>query len=100
MIHSYFKGIIAYLLDCAIWFAAAIFEKPNVSMVTSDLSIHYLRPAMKTNLRAIGQVIKRGQSNTVAEAKVYDSQNKLVAHAVGTIFMMRGFDVALKKSKL
>jgi len=81
-------GIYATLLDTATWFTAAAAQESARWITTSDLTIHYLRPAQKTALRCVGSIIKAGKRQTVAEAHLYDGDGNLVGHAVGTFVLL------------
>ena len=81
-------GIYATLLDTATWFTAAAAQESACWITTSDLTIHYLRPAQKTALRSVGRIIKAGKRQTVAEAHLYDGEGQLVGHAVGTFVIL------------
>lgn len=77
-------GVYATLLDTAGWFTAAAAHEASHWIATSELSIHFLLPAEGTSLRAMGRLIKTGQRQDVAEAHLYDEDDRLIGHAVGT----------------
>eukprot|EP01097_Dermamoeba_algensis_P009974 TRINITY_DN7194_c0_g1_i1.p1 TRINITY_DN7194_c0_g1~~TRINITY_DN7194_c0_g1_i1.p1 ORF type:complete len:191 (-),score=28.94 TRINITY_DN7194_c0_g1_i1:71-619(-) len=85
-------GILATLLDSVMWFTAAHsfaskFSVPVsslTSLFTSNLSVYYLRPAFKTNLKADTRVIKTGSSLQVIEGRIWDENNSLIAHGLAT----------------
>lgn len=84
-------GVCATMLDTAGWFTAAGSRERNqveLGIVTSELSIHYLKPAVGTSLRAVGQIIKSGKRQDIVEMHVYDAQDQLVGHAVGTFVVI------------
>ena len=84
-------GVYATMLDTAGWFTAAGAregKRGELGIVTSELSIHYLKPAVGTSLRAVGQVIKSGKRQDIVEMHVYDGQDQLVGHAVGTFVVI------------
>ena len=80
-------GVYATILDTAGWFTAAG-ARDEIGIVTSELSIHYLKPAVGTSLRAVGQIIKSGKRQDIVEMHVYDEQEQLVGHAVGTFVVI------------
>lgn len=75
-------GILAALVDLtADW---ALVSKTGRGVPTIDLRVDYHRPAGKgSNLRAVGKVIKFGSQVSVAEAQVFDADDKLVASGRG-----------------
>jgi uncharacterized protein (TIGR00369 family) len=77
-------GVYATMLDVAGWFAAVAAHDGSYWLATSELSVHFLRPAECTSLRAVGRLIKRGRRQDVAEMHLYDGRGHLVGHAVGT----------------
>jgi uncharacterized protein (TIGR00369 family) len=81
-------GVYATMLDVAGWFAAAAAHDVDCWLATSELSVHFLRPAERTSLRAVGRVIKRGRRQDVAEMHLYDGEGRLVGHAVGTFVVL------------
>ena len=76
------------MLDTAAWFTAAAAHEESCWLVTSELSMHFLAPATRTALRAVGRMIKRGKRQDVAEAHLYDEQGLLVGHATGTFIIL------------
>lgn len=71
------------MLDDSAYFAAASLERKNF-LVTTQFSIHFVRPANRDRLRAVGTVLYRTQRITVAEAKAYDYKGRLVATGSGS----------------
>ncbi|MFC5727816.1 MULTISPECIES: PaaI family thioesterase [Nocardioides] len=51
-----------------------------------DLAVKFLRPitADSGRLRAVGTVLQRGRRTALAEARLYDGSDRLVAHATST----------------
>lgn len=76
-------GIVATMLDNAGWFTCALESETGI-VLTSDLSIHLLRPAVKAHLVARGELLKKGRRQSVAQMFCRDSDGTLIAHAVGT----------------
>lgn len=73
-------GILAALVDLtADW---ALVSSTGKGVPTIDLRVDYHRPA-KGDLRAVGQVIKFGKQFSVAEAQIFDGDDKLVASGRG-----------------
>ncbi|MCP4535687.1 MAG: PaaI family thioesterase [Chloroflexi bacterium] len=84
-------GVYATMLDTAGWFTSAGSREGNqgeLGVVTSELSIHFLKPAVRTSLRAVGQIIKSGKRQDIVEMHVYDEQDQLVGHAMGTFVVI------------
>jgi len=74
-------GILAALVDLtADW---ALVSKTGRGVPTIDLRVDYHRPAPPGDLRVTGKVIKFGSQFSVAEAQVFDIDNKLVASGRG-----------------
>ncbi|RLC75238.1 MAG: thioesterase [Chloroflexi bacterium] len=87
-------GIYATMLDTASWFTAAAAHDLSCWVATSELTIHFLRPVEHAPLRAIGVMVKSGKRQDVAEAHLYDGQNRLVGHAVGAFVVLPNVPVA------
>jgi uncharacterized protein (TIGR00369 family) len=81
-------GIIAILLDNAGWFTCAAAHEQDGWVATSEMSVHLLKPATKTDLKVVGQLLKKGKRQAVAEMKCYDDQDQLVAHGTGTFIYL------------
>lgn len=62
-------GVLAYLVDNTIAFAAGAVLGPNV--VTSGFTIDYLRPAVGARLRSHAQVVRAGSTQAVMRCEVY-----------------------------
>lgn len=80
-------GVYATMLDTAAWFTAAVREL-SCWVTTSELSVHFLEPAERTSLRAVGRLVKSGKRQDIAEAHLYDEQDRLIGHAVGTFVVL------------
>jgi uncharacterized protein (TIGR00369 family) len=75
-------GIAAALLDSAMACAVHTTLEPGVGLTTAQLNLHYLRsmqPGMG-RVRATGTVLHRGRKQATAEAKLVDSEGRLLAH--------------------
>jgi uncharacterized protein (TIGR00369 family) len=81
-------GVYATMLDNAGWFTAAATHDESYWVATSEMSIHFLLPTERTSLRAIGRLIKQGKRQDIAEMHLYDGQDRLVGHAVGTFIVL------------
>jgi uncharacterized protein (TIGR00369 family) len=81
-------GVYATMLDSAGWFTAAAAHDMSCWVATSEMSIHFLLPAEHTSLRAVGRLVKPGKRQDVAEMHLYDGQDRLVGHAVGTFILL------------
>ena len=87
-------GVYATLLDTAGWFTAAAARDVDCWLATAELSIHFLAPAERTSLRAVGRLIKQGKRQDVAEMRLYDGAGRLVGHATGTFIVLPGLPLA------
>jgi len=81
-------GVYATMLDSAGWFTAAAAHDMSCWVATSEMSIHFLLPAERTSLRSVGRLVKPGKRQDVAEMHLYDGQDRLVGHAVGTFILL------------
>ena len=79
-------GVLAYLADNALTFAGGAAMGANV--VTGEMKINYLRPALGDYLVARASCISNGRSISVARCEIYavaDGTEKLCAAAQGSI---------------
>ena len=81
-------GIYATLLDTAGWFTAAMAREETYWMVTSEMSIHFLKPATGRDLRATARVIKQGSRQDIVEMYIHDDAGDLAGHATGTFMVL------------
>jgi uncharacterized protein (TIGR00369 family) len=85
-IGSVHGGVFATLLDsaagCAVHSTLAVGE----GYTSLDLNVKFLRAVTVDSgrLRAVGTVLQRGRRTALAEAKLYDGQGRLVAHATSS----------------
>lgn len=85
--HGFAHGAIVGLMadNACAWAAASVVG----DVVTGNYTINFLAPAIGTQLRSRGQVIKAGKRQVVVSADVFaedaDGASKLVASAQGTI---------------
>ena len=87
-------GVFATMLDNAGWFTAALGRNDSCWVATSELSLHLLRRATATTLRAEAWYLKRGKRQDVLEMKLTDAAGELVAHATGTFITLPGVPIA------
>ena len=83
----YFK-----MLDDAAFFAANSLER-EVFVLTATFTIHLTRPVSSGNMRAVGKVVNRTESEFIAESIGYNSDGKEIARGSG-IFVRGKFKLA------
>lgn len=84
-------GIITSLLDAAAGHAALTKMPATSCMVTSELTVHFMRSAFKEegSLYCVGEVLSSGKKAIIAEACLYGrDRNVLLAKLVGTFFVL------------
>ncbi len=77
-------GILGALIDVAADFMVA--AKVGTPVPTVDLRVDYHRAAAPGDLKAIGRIVRLGSTNSVAEAHVYDDEDRLIASGRGVYF--------------
>jgi uncharacterized protein (TIGR00369 family) len=77
-------GAIASLIDTASAFAVLTQIDVEERVTTTDLTIHYLRPAITGRISATARIIRGGRRLFVLSVDVHDSADALVATAVTT----------------
>ena len=82
-------GVVASLIDTASAFAVVTQLEPNERVTTTDLTIHYLRPATAGRLTATARTVRAGRRLFVLSVEVIDAQQKLVATAVTTYIKLQ-----------
>ena len=75
-------GAVASLIDTAAAFAVLTQIEINERVSTTDLTIHYLRPANSGRLTASARIVRAGRRLIVVSVEVTNDQDILVATAV------------------
>jgi uncharacterized protein (TIGR00369 family) len=81
-------GIIMYSLDTASGIAVMTVN-PGVDQLTMEIKVNFLRPLEKGPFRAIGKVVKAGNSVVVAEGEIRDARGALCAKSLGSWYVIR-----------
>ncbi len=77
-------GALASLIDTATAFAILTLLEPEEKVTTVDLTISYLRPAIRGKLMATAKVIRRGRRLFTVSAEVFDDSKSLLTTALST----------------
>ncbi|MCM1945006.1 MULTISPECIES: PaaI family thioesterase [Streptomyces] len=88
-IGSVHGGVYATLLDSAAGCAVHTTLPQGIAYTSLDLQTRFLRPiTMDTGkVRAVGTVLSQGRRTALAEAGLYDAQDRLLAHATSTCML-------------
>ncbi|MBM3798245.1 MAG: PaaI family thioesterase [Acidobacteria bacterium] len=81
-------GVLASVADEAAWYAIVEVHGRNCKVTTTNLTIHYLRPATGTFLRARCFVLKPGRRLFSTRVEIFDARGKLAAHASVTYMIL------------
>ncbi|GAE33824.1 PaaI family thioesterase [Halalkalibacter akibai] len=85
MVHG---GMTATLLDTAMGSLVNQSLPQDLAAVTAEMNVHYIKPGVGKFLRCVASLSHQGKQLCVTEAKVYSDQNKLIAMATGTFFII------------
>ncbi|MGH7713854.1 MAG: PaaI family thioesterase [Gemmatimonadaceae bacterium] len=83
-------GILCDIADAAMGMAYARTLAEGETFTTLELKINYLRPVWTGQLRAVGRIVKRGNTVGLVECDITDEQQRLVARASSTCMTLRG----------
>jgi len=83
-------GILCDLADGALGIAFASTLAEGESFTTIELKINFMKPVWKGRLKAVGKLIKRGNTVGLTACDVFDAGGSLVAHATSTLMVLRG----------
>lgn len=85
-IGSMHGGVISTLLDTAAACSVHSTLAAGEGYTSLDLNVKFLRAVTEQSgqLRCVGSVVQRGRRTALAEAHLYDSSERLVAHATST----------------
>ena len=83
-------GVLSALLDTAAACAVHSTLPAGTGYTTLDLSVRFLRPVTPETgtVRAEGVLVSRGRRTALAEARAYDSSDRLLAHATSTCLIL------------
>ena len=83
-------GVFSSLVDAAAYWALFVDVEEGSWMTTVEMKLNYLAPAQTGKLIAVGRTIKLGRTLGLGEARVEDTEGKLLAHGVGTFMVLPG----------
>lgn len=85
-IGSVHGGVLSTLLDTAAACSVHSTLAAGEGYTSLDLNVKFLRAVTEESgqLRCVGSVVQRGRRTALAEAHLYDSSDRLVAHATST----------------
>ncbi|MGW1748930.1 PaaI family thioesterase [Streptomyces sp. NPDC002092] len=88
-IGSVHGGIYATLLDSAAGCAVQSTLPPGMGYTSLDLTVKFLRPitADTGKVRAVGSILSSGRRTALAEARLFDSADRLLAHATSSCML-------------
>jgi uncharacterized protein (TIGR00369 family) len=81
-------GVYCDLADMAMGIAFFSALGEDEAMTTIELKINYLRPASSGLMRAEARVVSKGKTTGLVECDVRDAQNRLLARASSTCFVL------------
>jgi uncharacterized protein (TIGR00369 family) len=83
-------GILCDIADAAMGMAFANTLAPDESFTTIELKINFFRPVWDAQLRAEGNVVRRGSTTGYIECDIADEGGRLIAKASSTCMALRG----------
>ncbi|NNN29869.1 PaaI family thioesterase [Streptomyces sp. S3(2020)] len=88
-IGSVHGGVYATLLDSAAGCAVQSTLPPGMGYTSLDLTVKFLKRITSDTgrVRAVGTVVSRGRQTALAEARLIDAQDRLLAHATSSCML-------------
>src|ERR1700675_3372482 len=83
-------GVLCDVADAAMGIAFASTLADDESFTTLELKINFLRPVWNEKLRAVGKVVKRGNTVGLVECDITNAAGVLVARSSSTCMVLRG----------
>lgn len=85
-------GMISTLLDTAAGCSVHSTLEVGEGYTSLDLTVKFLRPVTVDSgqLRCVGKVVSRGRRTALAEAQLFDENDKLLAHATSSCMIFGG----------
>lgn len=81
-------GLLFVLADTAVGLAHLSLLADGEAGATVEMKINFLRPVWRTRLRAKAHTVQRGDTLSLLECDVHDSNGRLVARAVATMIRL------------
>jgi uncharacterized protein (TIGR00369 family) len=81
-------GVIASLVDTAIFWCFFAELDESVGITTVDLKVNYLAPVADGKLSARGKRIRLGRTLGLGETEVFNGEGKLVAHGTSSVIVL------------
>ncbi|GGV10206.1 phenylacetic acid degradation protein [Streptomyces filipinensis] len=88
-IGSVHGGVYATLLDSAAGCAVQSALPAGMGYTSLDLSVKFLRPITVDTgkVRAVGTILNQGRRTALAQAELFDSEDRLLAHATSSCML-------------
>jgi uncharacterized protein (TIGR00369 family) len=88
-IGSVHGGVFATLLDSAAGCAVQSLLPQGMAYTSLDLTVKFLRPITVDtgSVRAIGTVVNKGRQTALAQARLVDTKDRLLAHATSSCML-------------
>jgi uncharacterized protein (TIGR00369 family) len=86
-------GVVTSIVDSACGYAALSVMEPGAGVVSVEFKVNLLAPAVGTDFRAIGRVVKSGRTLIVCSGELHaiqDERDTLVALMQGTMMAVTG----------
>jgi uncharacterized protein (TIGR00369 family) len=82
-------GVISTLLDAAAACSIHTLLPVGIGYTSLDLNVKFLRPVTLTSgrLTCTGSVLQRGRRTALAEARLTDAAERLIAHATSSCLL-------------
>lgn len=78
-------GIVSAMLDFAAAYLGLVNVADNQAVVTTNISVNYLRPALPGKFFVEANLDKSGNKMVYASAKIYQDNQKTIANAIFTM---------------
>ncbi len=82
-------GVLTSLMDVACGYAALTVMPADADVLSVEFKTNLLRPAVASELKAIGTVIKAGKTLVFCEAKLIGNDDTLIATMQATMFCVK-----------
>jgi uncharacterized protein (TIGR00369 family) len=83
-------GALCALADAAMGMTVASTLKDGESFTTLEQKTNFLKPVWQGRLRAVGKLVRDGNTIALVESKIYDEKESIVAYSTSTCMKLRG----------
>lgn len=85
-------GVLATIVDTTSYWAVYPQLEEGMGLTTLEMKLNYLSPPIKGRIVGHGRCIRLGQNVALADARILDSEGRLLSYGTTTMLILEGAD--------